>query len=432
MGTGACYSVGAGIADITPEHGLPYLAWRPRHQPFRSMHDRLFVRSVVITACGQTVVILSADAIGFNNNILGPGRNFTQEVRKRVSIGTGIPEENVMLTSSHIHSTPETIGFRPVHDNPAMMAWLETVIEKMAQCIESACENRFDATLKTASGSVHGISYNRSGLTTMDPQLTVLMFQEEEGEGNIVLVNYACHPVIMQVQESVSADFVGVIEHTIETAWAGNRACLFLQGACGDIDPVTASSRKFADAYSTGMAIAGESLKLLGTMSLPGWRAQPVLLKSTRRVLQLPSRPLPDAEEQRRTLQRYETLQRGCGQVGQDADELYAIEEDCFRIVEGGSPYEAELQAFRIGDMLLFGIPGEPLSELGLYMKQHAGPLSGVPIGYTNGYLGYIAPPEAWEQADCYETALGMWSKVGPEAFTIIQNSFRELKAELL
>jgi hypothetical protein len=50
----------------------------------------------------------------------------------------------------------------------------------------------------------------------------------------------------------------------------------------------------------------------------------------------------------------------------------------------------------------------------------------GVPVGYANGYLGYLAPPEAWAKGG-YEVLCGPWSKVGPESFSMIQNTLYEL-----
>ena len=51
-------------------------------------------------------------------------------------------------------------------------------------------------------------------------------------------------------------------------------------------------------------------------------------------------------------------------------------------------------------------------------------------IGYANDYLGYIAPPSAWEQGG-YEVGLGMWSILGPEAYGLLLDAGRALTAGL-
>jgi hypothetical protein len=45
-------------------------------------------------------------------------------------------------------------------------------------------------------------------------------------------------------------------------------------------------------------------------------------------------------------------------------------------------------------------------------------------VGYANDYLGYIAPPSAWEQGG-YEVSLGMWSWVGREAYGLLVENAR-------
>jgi hypothetical protein len=104
--------------------------------------------------------------------------------------------------------------------------------------------------------------------------------------------------------------------------------------------------------------------------------------------------------------------------------------ETMARVEKGDAPFRAELQALRIGQAVLVGIPGEPFCSLGLAIKCAAQPLVGVPIGYANGYLGYLAPPEAWEKGG-YEVSCGPWSKVGPEAFSRLLQAANDLLAEL-
>ena len=73
------------------------------------------------------------------------------------------------------------------------------------------------------------------------------------------------------------------------------------------------------------------------------------------------------------------------------------------------------------------GIPGEPFGELGRIIKQESKPFWGLPVGYANGYLGYIAPKAAWEKGG-YEVSLGPWSKTGYEGFDMVVDTFSELQ----
>src|SRR5207247_9358412 len=69
-----------------------------------------------------------------------------------------------------------------------------------------------------------------------DRELVVLLFERPDGRPAIVLTHFACHPVTVQVQPLVSADFPGVLTTLVERAAPGCEQCLFLQGAAGRIN----------------------------------------------------------------------------------------------------------------------------------------------------------------------------------------------------
>jgi hypothetical protein len=63
---------------------------------------------------------------------------------------------------------------------------------------------------------------------------------------------------------------------------------------------------------------------------------------------------------------------------------------------------------------------------MGMEIKRRSKPLRGVPVGYANGYLGYIVPPDSWERGG-YEVELGPWSKVGPESYGLVIKTIDQL-----
>ena len=54
-------------------------------------------------------------------------------------------------------------------------------------------------------------------------------------------------------------------------------------------------------------------------------------------------------------------------------------------------PVPAELQALRIGDLLISGSPGELYNELGQSLKQQVGPAHTWVASFCNDYVGYIS-----------------------------------------
>lgn len=395
------YRIGCAKADITPPLGMPFLSGVPRHAPISGVHDPLFARAACIEAGGSRVVVVSADTIGFANSLLGEGRSFTGEVKRAIERATGIPASHVMLASNHIHSSAETLSFRPLRATYAeAQAWLEMLQATLSRCAVAACAGSAEVELRIGRGMAPGLSYNRRGEEALDEEVTVLVFASDHGP-ELVLANYACHPVIVQAQPLVSADYVGAMVNAVEESVPSLRACQFLLGACGDIDPSVGATRRFADVEPMGRALAEHVLRLILSA---GRGDEPAVVRAASAEIEFPSRPLP-------------TPQEAAGTVD---------EEELVRIAEGDGPFREDVQVIRIGDAVLAGVPGEAFSAVGYRIKALCAPRVGVPVTCANGYLGYFAPPEAWKRGG-YEVGLGPWSKVGPEAPAILVTAVKGL-----
>jgi len=399
------YRLGCARADITPPLGMPYLSRVPRHAPIGGVHDPLFARAACIEAGGTRVVLVSADTIGFANSLLGEGRSFTGEVKRAIERATGIPASHAMLASNHIHSSAETLNFRPLSATyPEARAWLEGLQATLAQCAIAACAGSIETELRIARGMAAGLCYNRRGEEALDEEVTVLVFASDRGP-ELVLVNHACHPVIVQAQPLVSADYVGAMAAAVEAALPSLRSCQFLLGACGDIDPSVGATRRFADVEPMGRALAEHVLRLVASAGRGGGPGE---VRAASAEVEFASRPLPAPEEAAATMD----------------------EEELVRIAEGSGPFREEVQVIRIGDAVLAAVPGEALCATGRRIKALCAPRVGVPVTCANGYLGYLAPPEAWERGG-YEVALGPWSKVGPEAPALLLTVVERLVGEV-
>jgi hypothetical protein len=399
------FSVGAAKIGITPPLDVPYLSFAPRHQAFAAVHDPLFARALVISDGQRRVAVIAAEAIGFINSVLGAGRNFTAEVRTEVERRSGLPADAVMLAAAHVHSSPDSIDIRPLRGSPAAAAWLEGLIGKMPSAVEAAQGNAFEATLRIGQAEFPGYSRNRRGEDCLDNIVTALLFESPGGKRRILVVNYACHPVIVQAQNRISADYVGVTASKLEKDLGGLEACLFLQGACGDINPWIDDTRDFADVEKMGAALAGKVAEIIEGTRGKRQAAEPVLLAYASQSLELPSRPLPTPEE--------------AAPLASGDNRMWLGDELAERILDGQNSYPAELQIMRLGNAVLAGIPGEPFCRMGKAIREMAMPLTGVPVGYANGYVGYIVPPESWGGGG-YEVEPGPWSKVAPESHALI------------
>jgi hypothetical protein len=70
----------------------------------------------------------------------------------------------------------------------------------------------------------------------VDKEVAVIRLERADGTPLAVMFHYACHPVVLGPDNyEYSADYVGTARATVEEAL--QTTCLFLQGACGDINP---------------------------------------------------------------------------------------------------------------------------------------------------------------------------------------------------
>lgn len=444
---------GTAKVDITPPLTIPYLGYEPRHALFEGVHDPLYARAVALDDGTTQVIIISADSIGYSNEILGPGRNFTAEVRQRIQAQTGVPAAHIMLATTHAHSTPETIHLRRLLDTPAAAPWLAVLMDQLASVACIAFAQRKPSTLKTGTGEVIGLSHNRrvvgkdgqivfgadrtpelikANPGAIDQSVKILLLESTDQAARTLLVNFACHPVTVQVQPLVSADFPGPAMKLVEESVPRCINSLFLQGACADINPIR-DTTDFADVERYGLMLGGEVIKLAMRLSAPDYPESPTQMTVQSATVLLPVRELPP----RKPAQQAYTDASAQLAAATTEDERKAwrakqriAEETLILLDRGDAPIPAEVQVIRIGDIALVALPGEPFVEFGLEIKQRSKAQQTFVIGYANDWLGYFATPQAWQQGG-YEIAPGPWTRVGPSGGSLLVEKALELIEQL-
>lgn len=474
--------VGAAQVDITPPLHIPELGFVPRQHRFRGVHDPLFAKAVALEANGNAALIVTADAIGFHRNLLGDEKDFVAEFRKRVSQVTGVATDAVMLAASHAHSTPETIGLTPLREVEGAAEWVEGLLDKLVACAIAAWRDRKPAKAFASVGEVVGVAWSRRIVgkdgrvyrlperppdeqvlrEDYDPQLGVLLFRRNDGD--IVLVNFTCHPTVVQVNDLVSADYPGALMRFIESHLPNCRMCLFTQGACGDVNPVYQTTSDFDDVALYGMALAGEVIKQVALLRLhyghperervaqtfrriSGWRSAELTphIAAARSELVLPQRS--DLSDPLAAEADYEkALAKVNGQMWWMRSERPLSDEEKraggevrgawerWRTATRGrreAERKAEVQVLRLGEAALVGVSGELFVSLGLRIKRSSPfPFTFI-VGYANGYNGYLSPDEAWEQGG-YEVSLGQWALCGRGSGEIIAQTAEKLFSDLV
>ena len=232
----------AGVAsvDITPEPGKMLWGYSNRTHGATGTLDPLMAKAVVFKVGETSVAIVSLD--------LGrvPEEAILAKIRARTKEQCGV--ESLFVTASHTHSAP-AMESTPDSPNP----YAEKVGEKIAEIIIQAAGKLEPVTIGVERGQAN-LGHNRrkflpDGRVAMwwrnadgeptepvDREFAVIRLNKTDRSPLAVLFHYACHPVVLGPDNyQYSADFVGaasaVVERELKTT------CLFLQGACGNINP---------------------------------------------------------------------------------------------------------------------------------------------------------------------------------------------------
>lgn len=424
--------LGFAKVDITPPLTIPYLSFYPRQTPFEGVHDRLFARAVAAESRDTRLVIVSADALGFSRSILGPGRDFIGELRERIERATGIPPSQVLITATHAHSTPQTTDLAPlVEEFPHAAEWLDRLMDQLAAAAAVAWSARQPAELHGLTGLAPGIAWNRRIVTRdgrlvsylrrppddqvikepRDDRVPVILAKGDNWRGAIM--GFTCHPVTVQVQPQISADYPGVACALVERE-LGAQACVFLQGACADINPLRATT-DFRDVALYGRGLGGEAIRALSLLEAPDLPPmRPALATGSERVA-LERRPLPESGPLEQELARRAAQIQGAANdlERREAITAYRKVAEPWRLTRlGTGPLQLEVQTIRLGDALIVAVEGELFVDYGNRIKDSLPAALTLIAAYSNGYEGYIPTPAAFDEGG-YETSIGPWTRIG-------------------
>lgn len=402
---------GCCCVTITPPIGTYLAGYDARTGPARGVHDELDARCLVLEDLSGTLVILAAD-------VLQLPAEFVDAVRAKIMRSIGIPSEHIVVCATHTHSGPDIEGdYTPGGPDRCLV---EMCHRALVGCAAAAWESRVDADVEVRLGEVDGIGVNRRHPDgrPVDPMVGVISVRAHGGEWACVLVNYTCHPVVLGADNLyISADYPGYARQAVEAVGAieGPRTmAMFTNGAEGDVNtghsPDLAEigapipGRTFARARRLGHRLAGEVIKVLsGSMTaLNG----PVAA-TTREVL-LPFREVesPAAAEAMFASADLEVDRLVASEA--TPPDIMAAKIRRFhaavylrvarRLAAAAAPgLTAELQAARVGELALVGIPGELFVELGLAIKAQSPFPRTLVLGMANGSVGYLPTREACE-----------------------------------
>lgn len=396
---------GCAKVNITPPLGIPLIG--SYGKPSDDILDDLYAKALVLDDGANTVAIVSTDLL------YTPLEEITDPVRKIITEKIGIDARNILLCATHTHSGPEVFSkskLRPdkrIDVSTVDRSYLETLIKKIAGSVLIAHKNMKQVKIGAAKGELPDIVFNRrptdkNGLAKMtfslppdagatrkivtdsegstrvtfdvpdgqaklrfgpiDPEVCVLRVEDTDGEIVASLINFGCHPVSIYPARStsVSADYPGHATRVVEQAEGG--LCLFTLGLAGNAVPF---ARGVEPCRQIGTALGGEALRRLQFVRT----TDKVTLRAVKRKIVFPTKKASSPNA-------------------------------------AGETVTTEIQALKLGDIYLLGLPGEILIEVGLEIKSKAALENLFIVTISNDSIGYVCHSRAYDEGG-YEPVSG-------------------------
>lgn len=367
---------GTSSVDITPDDVRGLNAMGP---DFLGVHDRLYVRALVLAGKQDTVAVVSVDLLEVG---------VTTRLRARVGARTGLPPSAVLIVPTHTHNAPRA-GATPAGGlsraaSPESLTFTEFVFDKIVEAVVAARDALEPACLALGRGSVD-VNVNRDvlrdGIWTLgqdpdgpsDKTLTVVSVQTPHADTIATLIGYAVHPTAVLGTRLVSADLAGVTMAAVNAALGGQT--LWLPGALGDqavrksmeslkhAGEESSLDRAFAAVHEQGSVIADEVIRVVRGMTS---FASDIDVESRESTLACPPK-------------------RG---TSLPPDMIQEVVE---RV-------DLRLTMMRIGSLALLGVGGEVTTAAASQIRETCGIADSVIVSMANERLGYLADDEAFDR----------------------------------
>ena len=192
--------------------------------------DDLCVRAVVLDDnSGRGAAAFAwVDGVGFMNADI-------KEIREKLSDITGNGKLiSIDVGSTHNHSAIDTQGlWGNIPYSGRNQGYIDSVIEKAADAIREAYNNRSEGTLYYASKVCPEMFYDGREPYSIDEKIHLFRFKpNDSGKKEIYIANFGAHPINLGWSNTeISGDFPYYIEQAVTSQ--KNADFIFVQGAIG-------------------------------------------------------------------------------------------------------------------------------------------------------------------------------------------------------
>ena len=366
------YQVGQAIAKLTPPYPTATAGYGKRiGKLYESVHDSIYVRTMVIDNGSQRVAIVSADLL-----IIPP--TVTALLEKELP-EIGFTLDNTYLGAIHTHNSIGNWG-------KGVMTFLygsyddsivHFIADKIKSSIRRASQNLKPATLKAGTIPLDHVVYNRlidNG--PVDSLLRVIEIQHNDSS-KLLLMSFTAHATCLFARDLVlSRDYPGKVVDAIENN--GYDFVMFMAGAVGSH---------------------------AGNVPEQGWSCVDLLSEEVAKGFLLNRHHLVPVKDSTIVMQRVPLL---LSEPQVKVLKNWRLRPWTFDLAFGD--YPEFLTALRLGNIVMLGVPcdfsGQFNPSLDSLAARHG--MTAMVTSFNGGYIGYVTPGKYYD-VDHYETQLMNW-----------------------
>lgn len=382
--------VGVSKQNITPS--IMVKNW-VTGEPYTEVYDSIYVRALYLEDNTRSSIVL-------NWELVDAGESAVAEVRRRISEELNIPRTHVLVNATHNHSAPWApiyedkyrgkerdtwwaVRYMPPQDeDPHFKDWKAMLIEQSVIAVREAKANIKPASIWIGRSDISDLVQNRrprpaewgNSITNtpesfnyrhqewdskvlgdgmsfgpLDRAMTIVSFRDELDENICTIFHLSAHAVsIYPFLDVISGDWPGKAAREISRKLGGES--IFLQGTAGDINP-----------WMRGEDAVEEMSERLADQAHLAWRYSTQIKLGS-------------------LINNYCEVKIPLTPYGKEKLGLKSI--------------RVEIQLITCGPLAILSLPGEPMTELGMAIREKSPYPQTIVLGYSNGNgVHYVGMP---------------------------------------
>lgn len=427
---------GVARADITPPVGIAQMNWGSQSHILSVGNDPIGMTATALVLSDGTTKFAMVDI----DRLFVDGLEASIE---RAAKLTGIPAANIRLAATHTHAAVNVsaakgpAGLDLTEYQAAVKRYDDSIVDKIVGLIVEANANlqpahlfgdrglgRININRRVRADGENPPAVGRNPNGFVDHELIVFRIDDANGNPIAVLANFPCHGTVLAYENKmISPDWIGMVRRVVEEAMPTAK-CLFFQGAAGNQGPIEGFTGDLAVAHRLGAMLGHRTAAIAfgietvhreptfegfvestAYQAKQHWRVQGPrcgTLERASKIIDLPRRRYTDKEIQGMAERLDDAIRKA--NLAKAQQDPWRIHQAQARVRRFGdllakwkqpvdeSPIQVQVEIWKIGDVAIVSMPGEPFAEIGVAVRKASPFAHTMFCGYSDGVGGDYLP----------------------------------------